>query len=86
MDDNLAKHRYHPVRRHQCCRREMRTLRNGMETGLASIPERLLLAHARQEVLFVVGAGVSCQAYHFPSFRDLVLRVGEADAGGAAHE
>jgi hypothetical protein len=42
--------------------------------GLASVPERLLLAHARREVLFVVGAGVSCQA-HLPNFRELVLRV-----------
>jgi len=42
--------------------------------GLAFIPERLLLAHARREVLFVVGAGVSCQA-QLPNFRELVLRV-----------
>lgn len=27
--------------------------------GLPAIPERLLIAHARGEVLFIVGAGVS---------------------------
>ena len=42
--------------------------------GLASIPERLLLAHGRGEVLFVVGAGVSRQA-KLPNFRELVLQV-----------
>jgi hypothetical protein len=42
--------------------------------GLASIPERLLPAHARREVLFVVGAGASCQA-QLPNFRELVLHV-----------
>lgn len=42
-------------------------------SGLAAIPERLLLAHARGEVLFVVGAGISQPA--MPDFRGLVLRV-----------
>ena len=44
--------------------------------GLAAIPERLLLAHARGEVLFIVGAGVSKSA-HLPDFRKLVLKVYE---------
>lgn len=43
-------------------------------SGLASIPERLLLAHARGEVLFICGAGVSMAA-GLPDFRDLVLDV-----------
>jgi hypothetical protein len=43
--------------------------------GLAPIPERLLLAHSRGEVLFVAGAGVSMPA--LPSFRGLVLQVYE---------
>ena len=43
---------------------------------LASIPERLLLAHARGEVLFMVGAGVSKSAC-FPDFEELVLKVYE---------
>jgi hypothetical protein len=42
--------------------------------GLVAIPERLLLAHARGEVLFIVGAGVSRDS-SLPDFRDLVLRV-----------
>lgn len=41
---------------------------------LAPIPERLLLAQARGEVLFVVGAGVSMQA-KLPDFRKLVIKV-----------
>ena len=44
--------------------------------GSAPIPERLLLAHARGEVLFVVGAGVSKSA-GLPNFRGLVLKVYE---------
>lgn len=42
--------------------------------GLPAIPERLLLAHAHGEVLFVAGAGISQQA-DLPDFRELVLRV-----------
>jgi len=38
------------------------------------IPERLLLAHARGEVLFIAGAGVS-QPAGLPDFRELVLKV-----------
>lgn len=44
--------------------------------GLAPIPERLLLAHARREVLFIAGAGVSRDA-GLPDFRALVLKVYE---------
>ena len=44
--------------------------------GLAPIPERLLLAHARGEVLFIAGAGVSMGA-GLPDFRDLVVKVYE---------
>lgn len=43
-------------------------------SGLANIPERLLLAHARGEVLFIAGAGIS-QPANLPDFRGLVLRV-----------
>lgn len=42
-------------------------------SGLAAIPERLLLAHARGEVLFIAGAGISQPA--LPDFRGLVLKV-----------
>ncbi|WP_181832499.1 SIR2 family protein [Bosea caraganae] len=42
--------------------------------GLASLPERLLLAHARGEVLFICGAGISKPA-GLPDFRELVLDV-----------
>src|SRR5215216_219955 len=42
--------------------------------GMAAIPERLLLAHARGEVLFICGAGVSRPA-NLPDFRQLVLDV-----------
>ena len=42
--------------------------------GLARIPERLLLAHARGQVLFLVGAGVSRASGH-PDFRGLVESV-----------
>ncbi len=43
-------------------------------SGLARIPERLLLAHARGEVLFLVGAGVSVSS-GLPDFRKLVNAV-----------
>ncbi len=43
---------------------------------MPSIPERLLLAHARGEVLFVAGAGVSLPA-GLPDFRRLVIDVYE---------
>jgi len=42
--------------------------------GLAPIPERLLLAHARGEIVFISGAGISEPA-GLASFRDLTLRV-----------
>lgn len=42
--------------------------------GLAAIPERLLLAHARGEVLFICGAGISRPA-GLPDFRQLVLDI-----------
>ncbi|MDD5511394.1 MAG: SIR2 family protein [Dehalococcoidales bacterium] len=45
-------------------------------SGLAAIPERLLLAHARGEVLFIAGAGIS-QPAGLPNFRGLVLKVYE---------
>lgn len=45
-----------------------------MGEGIASIPERLLLAHARGEVLFIAGAGIS-QASKLPDFRGLVVNV-----------
>ncbi len=45
-------------------------------SGLAAIPERLLLAHARGEVLFIAGAGIS-QPANLPDFRGLVLKVYE---------
>lgn len=44
--------------------------------GLAAVPERLLLAHARGEVLFIAGAGVS-QPANLPNFRGLVINVYE---------
>ena len=46
-------------------------------SGLPAIPERLLLAHARGEVLFICGAGVSRPA-GLPDFRELVLEVYKA--------
>lgn len=42
--------------------------------GLTAIPERLLLAHARGEVLFICGAGISRPA-GLPDFRELVIDV-----------
>ena len=42
--------------------------------GCSRVPERLLLAHGRGEVLFVCGAGVSKQAC-LPDFKGLVLEV-----------
>lgn len=44
--------------------------------GLSAIPERLLLAHARGQVLFICGAGISRPA-GLPDFRQLVLQVYE---------
>lgn len=44
--------------------------------GLAAVPERLLLAHARGKVIFICGAGVS-QPAGLPDFRQLVLDVYE---------
>ncbi len=45
-------------------------------SGRTAIPERLLLAHAHDEVLFIVGAGIS-QPAGLPDFRKLVLKVYE---------
>lgn len=42
--------------------------------GLSPIPERLLVAHARGEVLFICGAGISLPA-GLPDFRQLILDV-----------
>lgn len=41
---------------------------------MAAIPERLMLAHARGEVLFICGAGISRPA-NLPDFRELVLEI-----------
>jgi hypothetical protein len=47
---------------------------------LPAVPERLLLAHARGEILFIAGAGIS-QPSGLPDFRKLVLNVyGRLDA------
>ncbi len=44
--------------------------------GLAPIPERLLLAHARGSVLFITGAGTSMpHPANLPDFRGLVINV-----------
>lgn len=45
-----------------------------LDQGLPPIPERLLLAHSRGEVLFICGAGISRPA-GLPDFRQLVLDV-----------
>lgn len=52
--------------------------------GLAAVPESLLLAHARGEVLFIAGAGVS-QPAKLPNFHGLVIQVYE-HIDGAVHE
>lgn len=44
--------------------------------GTCQLPERLLLAHARGEVLFITGAGISMPS-RLPDFKDLVLKVYE---------
>ena len=48
--------------------------RIALASDLPAIPERLLLAHARGDVLFLCGAGVSIPA-GLPNFRQLVLDV-----------
>jgi len=53
-------------------------------TGLPLVPERLLLAHARGQVLFIAGAGVSEPA-GLPNFRQLVVDV-YAQLDAAAHK
>ena len=45
-----------------------------LREGLIPIPERLLLYHARGEVIFITGAG-SSQPANLPSFRELVVDV-----------
>jgi NAD-dependent SIR2 family protein deacetylase len=42
--------------------------------GMPAIPERLLLAHARGDVLFIAGAGIS-QPAGLPDYRELVVKV-----------
>ncbi|MDE2824553.1 MAG: SIR2 family protein [Chloroflexota bacterium] len=52
--------------------------------GLPPIPERLLLAHARGEVIFICGAGISKPA-GLPDFRQLVVDVYQS-LDSAVHE
>lgn len=53
--------------------------------GLPAIPERLLIAHARGEVLFIVGAGVSMSPpASLPDFKTLLIGV-YAALDGAVH-
>ena len=52
--------------------------------GLPPVPERLLLAHARGEVLLICGAGISRPA-GLPDFRQLVIDVYES-LDAAVHE
>jgi hypothetical protein len=54
-----------------------------LDDNLFKVPERLLLAHARGEVLFITGAGISMPA--LPDFRQLVIQVYE-QIDPAAHE
>lgn len=51
--------------------------------GLAAIPERLLLAHSKGEVLLIVGAGVSRDS-GLPDFRKLTVEV-YAELDSAVH-
>ena len=45
-----------------------------LRSNLAKIPERLLLAHARGQVLFIAGAGVSIPS-RLPDFGELVCQI-----------
>lgn len=55
---------------------EVEDRRITLEAGNCQLPERLLLAHARGEVLFITGAGTS-RPSKLPDFRELVLAVYE---------